>query len=117
LGDYGNPEVATIVNTRPIQPVTVGMGAAEYPPYEQLKQAITELSGRIWFVNASEIALELGTPLLTNIVMLGVLIGLQLLPVTDEQFENVLKEHFSPDKVELNIEAFRKGLRSTQVGS
>jgi indolepyruvate ferredoxin oxidoreductase beta subunit len=113
LVDYGNPEVATIANTRPILPVTVGMGVAEYPDYDELRRAITELSGQVWFVDATEMALELGSVRLTNVVMLGALIGSSLLPVTAAQVEEETGERFSGDALGPILEAFRKGLSYT----
>ena len=110
LVDYGNPQVTTITNTRPILPVTVGMGVALYPDLEKLKQAIAELSGQVWFVDATEVALDLGSVRLTNVVMLGALIGSSLLPVTQAQVEKEIKERFSGDTLKPILEAFRKGL-------
>jgi indolepyruvate ferredoxin oxidoreductase beta subunit len=110
LVDYGNPRVATITNTRPILPVTVGMGVVEYPNYSDLRRAINELSGHVWFVDATEVALGLGSVRLTNVVMLGALIGSSLLPITAVQLEEELKERFPGDALEPILEAFRKGL-------
>lgn len=117
LGDYGNPQVFTITNIRPVLPVTVGMGVSEYPDNEELKEAIRRLSGQTWFLDATEIALNLGAVRLANMVLIGALIGLNLLPITGMQFEEILKEHFPNDKVVPNLEAFRKGLSYTQATS
>jgi len=115
LVDYGNARVATITNTRPILPVTVGMGVAEYPDYDRLKQAIVGLSGQAWFVDATELALGLGSVRLTNLVMLGALIGSSLLPVTEAQVEQEITERFSGDALTPVLEAFRKGLSYTRA--
>jgi indolepyruvate ferredoxin oxidoreductase beta subunit len=115
LVEYGNPRVATITNTRPILPVTVGMGVTEYPDYDELRRAITELSGHVWFVDATEMALGLGSVRLANLVMLGALIGSSLLPVTATQVEEELKERFSGDTLKPILEAFRRGLSYTRA--
>lgn len=115
LVGYGNPHVATITNTRPILPVTVGMGVAQYPDYDELRQAIAELSGQIWFVDATEVALGLGSVRLTNVVMLGALIGSSLLPVTEAQAEEEIKERFASDTLQPILEAFKKGLSHTRA--
>jgi indolepyruvate ferredoxin oxidoreductase beta subunit len=116
LVNYGNPHVATITNTRPIVPVTVGMGVAQYPDYDKLTRAITGLSGQVWFVDATEIALDLGSVRLANVVMLGALIGSSLLSVTEVQVEDELGERFSGDTMKPILEAFRKGLSYTRAG-
>jgi indolepyruvate ferredoxin oxidoreductase beta subunit len=115
LVDYGNPHVATISNTRPILPVTVGMGVAEYPGYDELKRAITELSGQVRFVDATDMALGLGSVRMTNVVMLGALIGSSLLPVTAAQVEEEIGERFSKDALGPILEAFKQGLNCTRA--
>lgn len=114
LVDYGNPQVATITNTRAVLPVTVGMGVAEYPDYDQLRQAITQLSGRVWFLDATEVALGLGSARLTNVVMLGALVGSSLLPVAEAQLEEEIRERFTQDTLKPVLEAFRLGLSHTR---
>jgi indolepyruvate ferredoxin oxidoreductase beta subunit len=115
LVDYGNPQVATITNTRPILPVTVGMGVTQYPDYDELRKAIAELSGQTWFVDATEVALGLGSVRLTNVVMLGALLGSSLLPVTEAQVREEIKERFPTDTLKPILAAFRKGLSHTRA--
>jgi indolepyruvate ferredoxin oxidoreductase beta subunit len=117
LGDYGSSQVAAIVNTRAIYPVTVGTGMAQYPGDEQLKEAIRNLTGRVWFIPATDMALGLGTPIVTNIIMLGALIGAGLIPVGEEPFEETLREHFPPGRLELNLRAFQAGLEAIRRAS
>jgi indolepyruvate ferredoxin oxidoreductase beta subunit len=112
---YGNPRVITITNTRPILPVTVGMGVAEYPDYDELRCAIAELSGQVRFVDATEMALGLGSVRLTNIVMLGALTGSSLLPVSAGQIEEEIGERFSGDGLKPILEAFRNGLNCARA--
>jgi indolepyruvate ferredoxin oxidoreductase beta subunit len=114
LVDYGNPQVATITNTHPILPVTVGMGVTQYPDYDELRQAIAQLSGQVWFLDATEVALGLGSVRLTNVVMLGSLIGSSLLPITETQLKEEIKERFPKDTLKPILEAFSKGLSYTR---
>jgi len=95
--------------------VTVGMGVTQYPDYDELRQAIAQLSGQVWFLDATEVALGLGSVRLTNLVMLGALIGSSLLPLTEAQLEEEIKERFPKDTLKPILEAFRKGLSYTQA--
>lgn len=115
LVDYGNPDVLTITNTYPILPVTVNIGVAEYPPYNDIKQAITKLSRSVWFVDATHWALDLGMPQIANMIILGAFIGLNLLPLNITLCEEILKENFPLDKEMRNLLAFRKGLDYTKI--
>jgi len=45
-------------------------GSATYPEVSKVISKIKELSKRVWTLNATEIALEMGDPIFSNIVML-----------------------------------------------
>ena len=106
----GSPESYVITNTRPIHPMCVATGEADYPALETIRKSINELSKRAWFINASEIALNLGASLLANIVMVGALVGLNLMKLRPDRFEDQLEASFQKDKLDLNLQAFHTGL-------
>ncbi len=110
LARYGNPEVTVIANSRPVHPLAVATGAAEYPRREQVIRTLEQLSSHAWLLDATDIALDLGAGILTNIVMLGALVGTDVLPVGLEAFEPELRESLPADKLDLNLEAFRRGI-------
>ena len=109
LGQYGNPEVCLLVNTRPIFPLDVISGEAEYPDVAIILETICKLSRHAWVINATDIALEMGNPVIANIVMLGALSALDVLPVGEDDFRKTAEEFFSPEQMELNLEALRRG--------
>jgi indolepyruvate ferredoxin oxidoreductase beta subunit len=110
LGMYGNSKTSVITNVRPVHPMAVAIGEVEYPPLEIIKQAIRELSQEAWYLDASEIAIGLGAPLLTNMVMTGALIGSGLTPLGEENFKHQLNMNFKNDKLSLNLKAFTLGV-------
>ena len=110
LGVWGNPEIVVVSNTRPSYPFDVTSGSADYPSLEEIKSAAAKLSRLSIFVDASELALEMGAPVLTNTIMSGVAVGLGLFPIGEDDFNAVLKEQFTNNKYELNHQAFQKGL-------
>ena len=111
LTQYGNRMVDTITNTRPVYPIAVNAGEAEYPSMERMEELIRELSRQAWFMDAADIAISMEAPVVvTNIIMAGALIGAGLLPLTEEIFRQVLLESFPADKQEINLEAYKKGL-------
>ena len=114
LSEYGNPEVACVVNTRPLPPVTVGMGVAKYPEWENLRGAVTRLSARTWYVPATQVALDLGAPIVSNIVMLGALVGTDLLPGTMDQYREMLLDTLPARSIELNLQALERGQSAVQ---
>ena len=107
LGKFGNPDVVTIVNPRPVYP----SGGVSYPDLEEVKEAIEQLSAKTSYINATEVALELGNPILTNIILLGALVGANILPIDKEDMMPILEEKFPGKILETNIKAFEKGMK------
>ncbi len=109
LADYGNPAVKVLVNMRPIYPVGVITGEDEYPAPETIREAVTALSAEARFLDATEEAVRLGNPILGNIVMIGAVAGLGVLPIDREVFETVIREGMPAARVEANLRAFAIG--------
>src|SRR5512136_1045916 len=94
IAQYGNPSTSAVINSRPIYPTAVTVGEAQYPPLDKIKETIRELAQKAWFVDATEIALSLGSPIFTNIIMVGALAGTGLLPLGRKTYEEVIHESF-----------------------
>ena len=109
LGKFGNPGVTTILNPRPIYPVNVTAGSAQYPDLDKLITTIQELSARTVVVNATEEAQKMGNPIFANVILIGALVGSDVLPVDSEWVEAVLQEAF-PKEVKANMVAFSRGV-------
>lgn len=114
LKDYGNPEVKVICNTRPIQPIDVICGRLPYPADDDIQSWIRELSSAAWFMDTTQQALELGNPILANVITVGALAGTAVLPIEREDFESVFSMRMPPDKVALNLTAFDLGVAKIQ---
>jgi indolepyruvate ferredoxin oxidoreductase beta subunit len=110
LMSYGNPEVKVLTNTRPIYPVGVISGELNYPSIEEIQEAIRDLSSRAWFVEATDEAVKLGNPILGNIIMIGALAGTGTLPMTREDFQEVIGENLPAKALEANLKAFDLGV-------
>jgi indolepyruvate ferredoxin oxidoreductase beta subunit len=111
LAQYGNPGVVVIANSRPVYTLAVTSGAAEYPGTEKIEKTLEELSSMAWLINATEIALEMGAAILTNTIMAGALVGSQALPLEPEDLEAELRDSLPSDRLELNLQAARRGLQ------
>lgn len=114
LDTYGNPRVMTLLNTRPIHPIDVISGDATYPEVSKVISKIKELSRRVWTLNATEIALEMGDPIFSNIVMLGALCTIDVLPVNRQGFESIIRDLLPSRSLAENLKAFDKGRRLVQ---
>ena len=111
LPEYGNEETIFIVNSRPIYPLNVIAGDAEYPDLGKIRSLISESGGTLYWLDATERAVEMGDPILLNMIMLGALCGLSPFPLEIQDFKSVLKQVFAPTKLEKNYRALDMGLR------
>ena len=109
LLDYGHPQVVTITNDRPLPPINVIAGGADYPDTESLRAALSQLCARLHWLPATSVALELGSPILANVVMLGALSASGLLPLGRQELEASLAQLVPPAKMEANQRALMRG--------
>ena len=114
LDTYGNPRVMILLNTRPIHPIDVISGDATYPEVSKVISQIKELSRRVWTLNATQIALEMGDPIFSNIVMLGALCAIDVLPIHRQGFETIIRDLLPSRLLEENLKAFDKGREVVQ---
>jgi indolepyruvate ferredoxin oxidoreductase beta subunit len=114
LADYGNPDIKVVCNTRPVLAMGVISGEQQYPGLTDIKAWIGELSEASWFLDATKKALELGNPILGNIMMIGAASGIGVLPLEREDFKAAISESLSADKQELNLKAFDTGVEMVQ---
>ena len=110
LMNYGNPGVKVLCNTRPVHAIGVISGEHQYPAMEDISTWIEELSEASWFLEATDRALELGNPILGNIMMIGAAAGIGALPLDREDFEAAIAETLPGDKLELNLQAYDLGV-------
>jgi len=109
LKDYGNPRVKILSNTRAIRPVGVIAGELDYPSMEEIRNSTQELASSAWFIDATDEAVKLGNPILGNIIMLGALSGLGVLPLEKEDFKEAILKSISQDKLDENLKAYDIG--------
>jgi indolepyruvate ferredoxin oxidoreductase beta subunit len=111
---FGNESSFVITNTRPIHTMAVVIGDAEYPSFEAIKEGIAKLSQKAWYIDASKIALDMGMPLLTNIIMTGALVGAGLLPIDKDRFKDRFRMNFNKEQLALNVKAFEMGIAEVE---
>ncbi len=109
MAGYGNPETKVLSNSRPVYPVGVIAGDQKYPSKDELSEAMLKLSKDVIFIDATDEALKLGEPILSNVIMMGAIAGLNDLPFDTPDFAEVVAGTFKKEKQELNIRAFELG--------
>ena len=111
LSKYGNPAVTVLSNSRVVYPIGVITGDFNYPSLDKIKAIFDKLTVRNWLINATSVAVEMGNPVLSNIVMIGALAKMNLLPIDRRAFEKEITKNMPADKRRINFAAFDAGAK------
>lgn len=109
LTKFGNPDVAVLANSRVVYPIGVITGELNYPSPEEIQNVLNNLSARNWLFDATAEAVKLGSPVLSNIIMIGALSATGLLPVDRRGFVREIARTIPSDKYMVNVRAFDAG--------
>ncbi|HQK99578.1 MAG TPA: indolepyruvate oxidoreductase subunit beta [Smithellaceae bacterium] len=110
LAVYGNPSTVVLSNNRPVYPIGVITGELSYPSMEVIRAEFQRLSASSRMIDATGAALEMGNPVLSNVIMIGALAQTGLLPIDRKMFEKEMNKTLSADKLAVNLKAFDAGV-------
>lgn len=108
---YCSKKTRVVVNMRPVIPPMVSIGKASYIPPETVVERLKPLTGRIYPFDATALAEKAGTAKASNIVVLGALTGLKLIPVSVETMQEVVLEFVPQKYAQANIDAYQSGVQ------
>ncbi|RLG77913.1 MAG: indolepyruvate ferredoxin oxidoreductase subunit beta [Thermoprotei archaeon] len=111
---YLKPEGVVIINTRKVYPIDVNVGAAEYPPVDEIIEALKKLGEIVIAADFTEVAEEAGTARAMNIAVLGAyakVIELVDSPFDKETLLEAMKGRVPSRWLEANLKAFQLGYR------
>ncbi|GAB6157053.1 indolepyruvate oxidoreductase subunit beta [Desulfotomaculum varum] len=97
-----------LTNTATIQPVSVSLGLATYDT-RQLTAFLQERTTSLYLFDATALARQAGTYKATNMVLLGALSALDLLPFSADHLRSVMEEMIPPRLLPINQRAFALG--------
>lgn len=107
-------KTVVITNTTPLPPFTVGIGIGTYPDLDELQRLIKEKTDRLIAFNATALASQAGNPMSLNIVLLGALIQVGLLPLSADTIKQAIRTTTKKAFVETNIKAFELGFSAAE---
>jgi len=108
-GKYLSKNGTLIINVGPIPLVSTMLSLEHYPEISQIIEHFEKRIDRVIKVNATKIASSIGTPRITNSVMLGILSGLEDFPVPHEKIVKSIKENIPKAALTINLKAFNAG--------
>ncbi len=107
---YMSSNAIVIVNNYRINPPSVNMGKASYPPKDEIASLLTAKGERLIWVDATDIAYNLGNAAAAGVVLLGSLST--FLDGSEEEWMEEIADLVPPKFLELNKQAFVEGRRA-----
>lgn len=108
---YSNKNTKIITDITPVIPYTVSSGGEEYP---DINLVFNELSnyGKLYKIDAVKISREAGALITKNIVMLGALATIDVLPFKSDILLDTILENIPSKFEDMNKKAFQGGLKA-----
>lgn len=100
-----------ISNAVPVVPFTVAVGQSRYPSHEIIYARVQEKVAKVVQVDAVALAHQAGSDRTANVALVGVLAGMNRLPIPEASWEAALKRVLPARLFDLNWKAFRLGWR------
>lgn len=108
---YSNKNTKIITDITPVIPFTVSTGEEKYPDTEKVFQEL-EKYGKLYKIDAVKIAKKAGDIIVKNIVLLGGLSALEILPFKKETLLETILENIPEKYREMNKKAFENGYQT-----
>ena len=111
---YLSPSSLVILNLKRVVPFTVLQGKSKYPRLDEILERLNMNSRRVIRLDAAQLALQAGSPISANMVMLGASFGTGRMPVKLETIKAAIQAHFPARVAPVNIKAFDLGYQVCQ---
>jgi indolepyruvate ferredoxin oxidoreductase beta subunit len=108
---YSNKKTKIITDITPVVPFTVSSGNEKYPELDKVFKEL-ENYGKLYKIDAVKIAKDAGSLISKNIVMLGALAGLGILPFDSKILLETVLENVPIKFKDINKKAFNNGLKA-----
>lgn len=106
-----NKQTRIITDIAPVIPFTVATGEEEYPDLSNVFKEL-EKYGKLYKIDAVKISKDAGAAITRNIVMLGALAAIDVLPFKPEILLETILESVPQKFKEINKKAFDGGLKA-----
>lgn len=106
---YASKGTKLITDITPVIPFTVAVGGEEYPSLEEVFKEINSRA-KLYKIDALKIAKDAGAIITKNIVMLGALAAVDVLPFESGILLETILDNVPPKYRKINEKAFRGGI-------
>lgn len=112
--DKANENTKIVTNIVPIVPFTVTIGQGKYPPVDMLVEQMKKVTPHVYTFDAFALAREAGTERAANVVMLGALSALDIIPISPEKMKEMVGFTVPAKYRDANMKAFDLGYRAVK---
>ena len=112
---YLKPGGWALLNTRPWISLDAAIGRAPYPEMVDIVEGLTRLGARVLTLDATELALQAGNERTANTVLLGGLLALGLLDLSEENLISAMRDRWPEKLIAVNTRAFELGKQEVMV--
>ncbi|MBU2511768.1 2-oxoacid:acceptor oxidoreductase family protein [bacterium] len=109
MKEFGNRNSIVITNSRPIYPINVTAGENLYPRQENIRKLLEQQCQKLHWLDLTKSALNLGSSILLNVILLGTLSKLEEFPLNKVTLFEALKNVMPPAKLAINQQALEVG--------
>ena len=99
-----------ITNVKPLPPFTVALGKDQYPDVDHAMRLMSERVKKVIAFDATSLALQAGSSLALNMVMLGALAQSGAIALAPELLERIIREKTKKQFTDMNLKAFMLGI-------
>jgi indolepyruvate ferredoxin oxidoreductase beta subunit len=96
-----------IINSQATPPLSVSLGTSQYPGDHQVESILRQRTKRVYFVDGSRRAEDLGDIRTLNMFMLGC--ASTFLPIEDKVWRDCISQRLPSGILKINLAAFSKG--------
>jgi len=108
---YANKDTIIVTDSTPLVPFTVSVGSEKYPDINKVFKEL-ESYGKLHKIDAVKIAKDSGALIVKNIVMLGALAAIGVLPFKKEILLETILENVPAKFKDMNKKAFENGYKA-----
>lgn len=108
---YTNRNTIIVTDINPVVPFTVSVGSEKYPKLDAVFHEL-ERYGKVYKINAVKIAEDAGASITKNIVMLGALAAIDILPFKPQVLLETILENVPAKFKDINKKAFEGGMKA-----
>ncbi len=96
-----------LINNLALPPLSVNLGLYRYPSDEEIRDVLSQVTDRVYFVNGTDKVKRLGDIRTLNMFMLGCVSS--FIPVDLNTWKQCMSQRLPPDILEINMAAFDNG--------